>query len=252
MQFLATLLGVILGIILFLGIIALFVFGSLKRAFSQLGFKNINSLKDMKSEVEKIKAEDSTRIRSVSGMTSLLLPKIRNDFPEFNEQELYAKLEKNLRTIFDSLEKKDISNISDLYLLEDILKNTIEDYKTSDIEVRYDDIKFHKNSIYQYIKADGIATITVSVALEYYYQKKKEGKTLEDFTKYKNQTRYRCNYIYIYDITKVNESTKTLGINCPNCGAAVKSLGLKYCDYCGSGIKEVNLKSWELSSYEEF
>lgn len=252
MQFLATLLGVILGVTLFLGILALFAFGSLKRAFSQLGFKNINSLKDMKNEVEKINAEDSTRIRSVSGMTSLLLPKIRNDFPEFNEQEIYAKLERNLRTIFECLETKNIGNISELYLLERSLKHTIEDYKTSNIEVRYDDIKFHKNSIYQYIKADGIATITVCVALEYFYQKKKDGKILEDFTKYKNQTRYRCNYVYIYDITKVSESTKTLGINCPNCGAAIKSLGHKYCDYCGTGIKEVNLKSWELSSYEEF
>jgi hypothetical protein len=252
MKFILIMLSVVLGVILFLGIIALIIYGRLKRSLRQFGFKNINSLKDMKFEMEQIKKDDSDRVRSLSGMTSLLLPRIRADFPEFNEQELYAKIEKNLRTIFESIEKKDVSKVLDLYLLETSLKHTIEDYADSNIEVNYDDLKFHKYAISQYLKKDGIATITVCVALEYYYQKKKDGKMIEDFTNYKNQTRYRCNYIYIYDSTKVKDSTKVLAINCPNCGAVIKSLGHKYCDYCGAGVKEVNLKSWELSSYEEF
>lgn len=252
MQFIIILLGVILGVILFLGILFLIAFGRLKNIFRQLGFKNVNSINDLKNEMDKIKAEDSTRIRSISGMTNLLLPKIRKDFPNFNENELYTKLEKNLKTIFESLENKDKNRIAELSLLENSLKNTIDDYISSNIDIRYDDVKFHKYSIYQYIKEEGIATITVCVALEYYYQKKKDGKIVEEFTNYKNQTRYRCNYIYIYDSMKVKDSIKTLGINCPNCGASIKTLGHKYCDYCGSAIKEINLKSWELSSYEEF
>ena len=38
---------------------------------------------------------------------------------------------------------------------------------------------------------------------------------------------------------------------CPNCGAAVTSLGHKNCEYCGAVIKEVSRRVWELSSIEE-
>lgn len=241
-----------MGIVLFLGIIFLFAYGTILSFFKKLGFKNVNSIKDMKNEVENIKTADSTRVRSISGMTSLLLPQIRKDFPGFNENELYAKAESDLKMIFESLETKNKNKIIGLNLLESSIKNTIDDYAKGNIDVRYDDLKFHKYSIYQYMKEDGIATITICLALEYYYQKQIDGKIIEEFTKYKNQTRYKCKYIYIYDAEKVSDSAKALAINCPNCGASIKALGYKYCDYCGTGIREVNLKSWELSSYEEF
>ena len=207
-------------------------------------------LRDVADEMERIRKEDSTRVKSISGMTSLLLPNIRKDFPEFNEQELFAKTESALREIFHAIEVRETKDLS-LPLLKDSIQKIIEDYESSQIRERFDDVIFHKFSIYSYDKKDGVATVTVSVALEYYYQKKKEEKVLEDFTKYKKQTRYQCQFIYVYDETKVGDA-KVLAINCPNCGAAIKVLGHKYCDYCGSAVQEVNLKSWEISSYKEF
>ena len=46
-------------------------------------------------------------------------------------------------------------------------------------------------------------------------------------------------------------SASAIGINCPNCGAPVKNLGQKYCDYCGTGIREINVRSWSFESVKE-
>ncbi len=250
MHILAIILGVTLGIVLFLSIIALIIYGKIKLTMKKIGFK-ANSFSDIAEEVEKIREEDSTRARSISGMTSLLLPNIRSDFPDFNEQEMYNKTEDVLRKVFSAIENKNIEEVSNLPLLRNSIEKVIEDYNTSNIEERFDDIHFHKFAIYQYEKKNGMATVTISVSVEYYYQKKKEEKVLKDFTKYKKQTRYQCKFIYVYDESKVDMSAKVLAINCPNCGAAIKALGHKYCDYCGTTVKEVNLKSWECSSYVE-
>lgn len=33
-----------------------------------------------------------------------------------------------------------------------------------------------------------------------------------------------------------------VGTTCPNCGAPVRSLGAKKCEYCGSYVEPVNIK----------
>ncbi len=250
MKFLAILLGTILGIVLFLGIVLLIIYLRLKKQFRELGIP-IHTIKEFREEMIRSREQDRTRVKSISGMTSLTLPTIREDFPEFNEQELYAKTEEGLRKVFSALEEQDSKLVAEYPLIRDSISKVIEDYKTSGWKEKYDDIKFHKFAIYQYVKKEGIATITVSVALEYYYEKRNDKKVLEDFTKYKKQTRYQVKFIYIYDESKVG-AAKSLAINCPNCGAPITVLGHKYCNYCGSAVKEVNLKAWELSSYVEF
>lgn len=251
MHFLMVLLGVILGVVLFLGIIALVIYSKIKITMKKMGYK-ADSLSDIAKEAERIRIEESTKARSIPGITTLLLPNIRNDFPDFNEQELYNRTEKALREVFSAIENKNIEEISDLPLLKDSIQKIIEDYENSNISEKWDDIQFHKFALYQYEKKNGMATITVSTSVGYYYQKKKDDKVLTDFTKYKKQTRYHCKFIYVYDENLVDDSSKVLSINCPNCGAAIKSLGHKYCDYCGTAVEEVNLKSWECSSYVEF
>ena len=37
----------------------------------------------------------------------------------------------------------------------------------------------------------------------------------------------------------------------PNCGAPVRSLGAKKCEYCGSYVEPVNIKVWKLQSFHE-
>lgn len=56
--------------------------------------------------------------------------------------------------------------------------------------------------------------------------------------------------IYVYDVSKSNSLTiKALGLNCPNCGAPVTSLGDKKCEYCGTGIKDIVKKNWVINKF---
>ena len=130
MKFLAILIGVILGICLFLGILFLIFYRKFIGLFQKLGFK-VNSIGDVANEMERIKEEDSTRVKSISGMTSLLLPNIQKDFPEFNEKELYAKVESSLRLAFSAIENKNAEEVSSLPLLRDSISLKVEDYKTN-------------------------------------------------------------------------------------------------------------------------
>ena len=94
----------------------------------------------------------------------------------------------------------------------------------------------------------GIATITTSSTLEYYY---KDSSKEDEFSNLKKQTRYTCNFIYVYDENKVGKNQKVFTINCPNCGAPLKNLGQYNCEYCSSHIEPINLKIWKMSSYKE-
>ncbi len=246
---------IILVIIIFvISVVALFYIKTkrtIRNTARQFGFNNINNLADIKREVDKIKSQESERKRSVSGMTSLLLPQIVNDFPEFNENYIYNKTENSLRIIFDAINDLDPTELKKLPLLKEGLEKTIEDYKSNGIIVKYSDIVFHDFAIKDYNKLNGVATVTVCSTLEYYYSKEHNSVTQSD-NRYKKQTRYACKFIYIYDESKMKGSSKIFGMNCPNCGAAIRVLGHKYCEYCGSQIGEINLKAWEFSSYNEY
>lgn len=251
MHFLAILLGVIIGMVLFLAIVFFILYLKVRKTLRDIGYSHISSFKDMAKEFKKIKETDSKRVKSISGMTNLLLPQIRRDFPEFNENELYNKAVKSLRIIFSALENKETSELKMIPLLKSSLEKIIEDYKNSGINETYDDIIFHKWSIKDYNKKEGVATVTIVTSLEYYYKKMRGSEMLIDNTRYKKQTRYSCKFIYIYDELKLNDSSKSISINCPNCGAPIRELGHKCCEYCGSVVKDINLKAWMISSYEK-
>ncbi len=214
-----------------------------------LGFDT--NVKNFTETMHTLKLEDSKRARSASGMTKVLLPTIRRDFPEFNENHLYNLTEESLRIIFRALTEKRTDELAKVPLLKENITMMLDDMRKNDIAHIYRDIIFHDFAIKDYHRDNGVATITVSVSLEYYYRKTKNEAILID-DKYKRQTRYACEFIYIYNESLVKDYEKVLATNCPNCGAVIKSLGHKYCEYCGTAIKEINLKAWAFSSYKEY
>lgn len=248
MKLLVIFLGTIIGIIGFFFILFLIIWSKIKLSARKLGLNDVN-LKSIIDEIKKGSLNAKYNQKHISGMTKLLVPSIERDFPTFNESELYNKTETNLRTIFNTLEEKKVTN--DLPLLKSQLKEIIADYKSSKINVKYDDIKFHAFAIKKYNKKDGVATITVQTSLEYYYRLEKGNKVVEDYSNYKKQTRYTVDFIYVYDITQVKDYTRVIGIHCPNCGAPLTKLGNKTCDYCHTGLEDLNLKNWCMSSYRE-
>lgn len=248
MKFLLVLLSIIIGIFLFFSVLFLIVYKKIKKFGNGLGYNNLDEIKDLIKQGE---CESRYNHKNALGMTNLLLPRIVKDFPNFSESELYNKVEISLLAIFESLENKKVSNNNELDLIKDNLDKIINDYKQNKINVRYDDVVFHKHAIKYYKKDPGVLSITVSTALEYFYEKQIGDKIIVKRNDYKRQTSYTTEYIYIYDPDKYTKHTNLIGIHCPNCGAPVKHLSEKICIYCNSGLEDINLKSWHISSYKE-
>ena len=96
-----------------------------------------------------------------------------------------------------------------------------------------------------------VVTFQTSLACMH-YRKNTEGAITEGSTEYTYQTRFNTDLIYIQDREIVEkESDRALGINCPNCGAPISSLGAKFCEYCGTAIVELNIHAWSFSHIEE-
>lgn len=247
MEILAIIFGVIIGVIIFLGIVALILYLKFMRFVNSVGI----SKGELKTMIEESEYEAKYRKKSISGMTSILMPRIIADFPNFSQSELFGKVETSLNLIFDSLAKKEVKKSSALTIIKHNLEEQIVDLKDNKIDLVFDEVVFHKHAIKDYKKDEGVLTIKVQTSLEYFYEEKKNGVVKVKRKDYKKQTSYTSEFIYVYNPDKYLDSVDLLGVRCPNCGAPVKSLGKKSCSYCGSGLEDINLKSWFISSYKE-
>lgn len=248
MSFLLGFLGAVLGIALIIIILVLIVYNFIRKT---VGRNNIKQLIHVAKNTKSIQDEEYTRIKNVSGMTKLLEPEIIKDFPDFNKELLFSKVESNLIKIFNAIENKTIDNIKndeDLELIYLSIEDSVRSLKLSNKKIQYDDVKFHEHAIKQYMKREGIATITTSSTLEYYYRDTMKNNERSNM---KKQTRYTCKFVYIYDENKIGKSKKNFSISCPNCGAPLKGIGSYTCEYCSSHIEPVNLKMWKMSSFKE-
>lgn len=248
MRLLLIFLGTIIGIVLFLSIIFFIIYRKIKTFGKNFGFSNINELKNMIKEGEMVEKYNH---KMVSGMTNLLVPKIVEDFPNFSLSELFNKVETSLLSIFSTLETRKLSNLKELSLIRDNLKEQINDMNDNNIELFFNEPVFHQHAIKFYEKDRGSINITVSTSIEYYYDKRKNGKSIVPVKNHKKQTSYTTTFIYIYDMDKYDPNQSLMAIHCPNCGAPVKSLTEKRCRYCSSGLEDINLKSWYISSCKE-
>ena len=154
--------------------------------------------------------------------------KIRKDFPDLNINELKSSAESNIRNILHAIETKnkdDLKNKNDrIYAFAE---NKIEDLK--DNKVRIDNIKFHKTVLNKYMKNNNVATMNFQTSMEYFYKKNNEiGRKI--------QVRFDTEFIHVIDTSAYGPKIRTLGINCPNCGAPVKDIDNPHCEYCTSGI----------------
>lgn len=98
----------------------------------------------------------------------------------------------------------------------------------------------HRTEIADYRKKDGGCTIDV--------------QTSAGFTKDEKQIekRFVTQITYVQDYLKAPAGQTGEGLSCPHCGAPVKILGYKYCEYCGAGIKEINRRVWKILDIREF
>lgn len=209
---------------------------------------------DITKAASQMKQEYSTTPKSVSAMTSLLLPKIVSDFPDFQYDEMKERAENALIQYLRAVTEKNAAILTDGNTeLKQQLDNHIQMLSVKDLHEHFDQIKIHRTEINQYRKTAGRCVITFQSALEcYHYITDTVSSIKEGSKEYKYQTKFNTALIYIQDRNLVeNELDNALGVNCPNCGAPLSSLGAKFCEYCGTPVIEINIHAWSFSNIEE-
>lgn len=220
--------------------------------FSRTAFGTSNILEGYKSQQIKL----SQTPRSIKAMTSIYLPLIERDFPDFNynqfKQMSETLLMDYLTAIMDKAPIKD-TNITDN--IESQVDSIVGNLQANDYTAFFINIKIHRTEITRYEKSAARCSIILETALEYvFYTKDSMGKIVDGTQDMKTQTLYQTELSYVQDLEKAsaeNTSGTAVGVNCPNCGAPIANLGHKHCEFCGTAVKEININSWNFNSIKE-
>ena len=184
--------------------------------------------------------EESTP-KSLSSMESIYDSKIRKDFPSLNLNELRSEAESVILKAYNSIEDKDKKVFKEAGQVRQFIINKIEDAKNTD--THYSSCKVHRTVLNKYENRAGIATLTFQSSFEYV---KRVGNKSE-----KIQSRMNSMFIYIVDDRQVSKREKTIGLNCPNCGAPLRGVGQRVCVYCGSGTEDIIKRTWVINNIAE-
>lgn len=246
---------VIVILVLILFIVGAVYFGvyTLKRRARDLS-RQVFGTDSFVEGFDQIEMEYATTPKSVSAMTSLYLPRITKDFPDFSYDEMKEKAQNVLTSYLLGIHNLDAGRLSEGNAeLRTKLENAIAIIKNKDEREHFNDIKLHRTELSGYTKKEGRCTVTFQTSVQYYhYITDRDGQIITGSKELLFQAKYETDLIYIQDRSKVtNELDHALGLNCPNCGAPITSLGQKFCEYCGSGIVELNIHAWSFGDVRE-
>jgi len=251
----ATLILIIVCLVLLLIVIGAIYYGVYKlkqktRQFSRQVFGTDSLMEGF----EQIEAEYAVTPKSVSAMTSLYLPKITRDFPEFSYDEMKEKAQNVLTSYLLAVNDFNPARLTEGNSeLKNKLEHTIALLKNKDQREHFDNIKIHRTEISGYTKKSGRCIITMQTSVQYYhYITDNSGKVLAGSKDVLFQSKYDTDLIYIQDRALVEgDLGDAEGLNCPNCGAPITNLGSKFCEYCGTGVVAYNIHVWSFSDVRE-
>lgn len=219
------------------------------KEYSNALFGTDNPIEGMR----KIEMEEAMTPKSVSGATSLYLPQIMKDFPEFHLDEMKTRAQNVLVSYLRSVDESNASLLTEgMDELKAELEMRINMNRDRGVRENFQRISVHRTEIYQYRKAKGRCSVVFQSAVEYLHFVEKDGKIIEGRKDIKTQTKYNVEVVYIQDRDVVeNIGESGLGLNCPNCGAPLENLGAKVCRYCDTPVVEFNICTWNFSSVKE-
>ncbi len=220
------------------------------RRFSSKMFGN----SDLLEGLQQAGIRDTERPRSVSAMTGILMPKIKNDFPEMNAPEMIDRAKNVLLSYLRGVTERNTACLQEGNSeLRNQLENHISELDSRQLRERFDDPHIHRAEISNYRNEKGRSIITFQAALECIHTiRDLGGKLVKGDDKLKYQTRYNVEMIYIQDRTWAeNELDGAVAVSCPKCGAPLAMRGAKKCTYCGAPVIEINMYAWSFSSVEE-
>lgn len=247
--------GIIVILVLLLLIIGSIWYGVMRaknavESFSREAFGTA----DIRKGLRQVEQEYASTPKSISAMTSLYLPKIKKDFPEFQYDEMKVRAENALTSYLLAVDHMNVGGLKEgNQELKDKLEMRLEMLKAAGKREHYRSIKLHRTEISDYKKRNGRCIITFQSSIQYYHTLEDEnGKILEGSNEMLFQSKYNTDVIYIQDRNVVeDERDLSLGLNCPNCGAPVSGTGNKVCEYCGTPIVELNIYAWTFSNITE-
>ncbi len=192
--------------------------------------------------------------RSVQSMTHIYGPEILRDFPDF-DLELYRDHAKAvLRGYLNAIATGSTSTLPDYVTntLRSHVQEIIENLNANGQKQHYIEPVIHGCEIGRYFKKGGEVTIQFNLSLGVIsYLEDENGKLVNGDKDNKLQTLFEVDLIYLQDADKMGVYGEALGLTCPNCGAPVKNLGQKFCEYCGTGVVEVNTRVWKFNAVRE-
>ncbi len=192
--------------------------------------------------------------KSLTSMTSLALERIAKDFPEFNYDNMKSRAENVILSYLRSIDENDASYLTEgNSVLKEQLRVKLETLRNVGQREQYNNAEIHRTEISRYEKKDGRCLVRFQSAVQsYHFIQDVERKVIEGSAEHWEQSRWEVDLVYVQDAHKLtNPELAALGLNCPNCGAPITSLGQKHCDYCGTAIREINIHAWTFSGIRE-
>jgi hypothetical protein len=246
--------GLIVVLVLFL-ISAAVVYGVYSKirnsvqSYSNMLFGTTNPMEGMK----KVELENAGTPKSVASATSLYLPRIMKDFPEFHYDEMKSRAENVLISYLRCVDTANASNLTEgMEELKESLRMRIVMLQNSGQKEHFQNINIHRTEISQYRKEKGRCSVVLQSSVEYIHYIEQDGKIIKGHDDLKEQSRYNIEIVYIQDRDVVeNTEDSGLGLNCPNCGAPLPGLGAKKCVYCDTPVVEFNIRIWNFGSVKE-
>lgn len=218
-----------------------------------LEYKMILNNPDPIQGMKQRELEVASTPKSVSSATSLYLPKVVKDFPEFDYDEMKARAENVLVSYLRSVDAQDSSLLTEgLNELRDELEMRIQMLRQENRQEHFRNIRVHRTEMNTYRKLKGRCSVVFQSAVEYTHYIKRNGAIEKGREDIKEQSKYNVEVIYIQDrdtVEDLEDAGKAL--NCPNCGAPLTDLGAKFCKYCDSPIMEFNIRTWNFSDVKE-
>ena len=243
-----------LAIIAALAVTVLVIFLYIKyrlQRFSKEAFGTKDFAKAMK-DIER----STESARSVHGMTDIYLPLIQKDFPDFDYDVFKGRVEGVLKSYFAAITAKDDGLLSPdcSQSIRNTVIGLIHELEAKDYVHEHREVTVHQMEIARYLKNGPTVTILFNAAVGMYdYVTDADGKVVMGNSEKKSQKLFDVALVYAQDPDKMSVSSMTtaMGVNCPNCGAPITNLGQKYCNYCGTGIREINVRSWSFEYIQE-
>ena len=203
--------------------------------------------------VKRQQFEHSITPRTISNMSSVYLPQIQRDFPEFHYDEMRERAKNVLTSYLYCIDNDDPSKLSEG---NDELKNALTMHlqllKDRNYDEHFERMKIHKCEISNYIKKDGRCTVTFQAAIQYYHYILEGDRIKTGRKDQMKQGKYEIALVYVQDRDLAKEAANSaLGVTCPNCAAPISNLGAKHCIYCGTPIVEFNIHAWSFASIKE-